>query len=76
MEKKISCCLQANRRLARSIARPCASLTTVQQVRTRHLLRPPVADRECPESNQTDPCILNRTCFNYHYNVSSGSHSH
>ncbi|XP_052004347.1 thrombospondin type-1 domain-containing protein 7B-like [Xyrauchen texanus] len=50
---------------------PCDEST--MRIRTRHMLRPPVADRECPESNQTESCVLNSTCFNYHYNVSNWS---
>ncbi|KAI2660551.1 Thrombospondin type-1 domain-containing protein 7B [Labeo rohita] len=50
---------------------PCNESTV--RTRTRHMLRPPVANRVCPDSNQTEPCSLNSTCFNYHYNVSSWS---
>ncbi|XP_041940176.1 thrombospondin type-1 domain-containing protein 7B isoform X1 [Alosa sapidissima] len=50
---------------------PCDQDT--MRKRTRHILRPPASDQTCPEDEQTEPCVLNATCFTYQYNVSNWS---
>lgn len=42
--------------------------------RSRHILRQPAsANSVCPELVQSEPCILNSTCFTYQYRVSDWS---
>ncbi|XP_037542046.1 thrombospondin type-1 domain-containing protein 7B [Nematolebias whitei] len=42
--------------------------------RSRHILRPPVSDGgTCPELVQSEPCVLNNTCFTYQYTVTEWS---
>ncbi|XP_034041977.1 thrombospondin type-1 domain-containing protein 7B [Thalassophryne amazonica] len=42
--------------------------------RSRHILRFPASDNlASPELNQTEPCILNSTCFTYQHKVSEWS---
>uniref|UniRef100_A0A3P8SWS5 Thrombospondin type 1 domain containing 7B n=1 Tax=Amphiprion percula TaxID=161767 RepID=A0A3P8SWS5_AMPPE len=39
--------------------------------RSRHILRLPASDNAaCPELVQSEPCVLNSTCFTYEYRVS------
>uniref|UniRef100_A0AAY4ECW1 Thrombospondin type-1 domain-containing protein 7A n=1 Tax=Denticeps clupeoides TaxID=299321 RepID=A0AAY4ECW1_9TELE len=41
--------------------------------RRRHVLRLPASGETCPDDEQTEPCVLNSTCFSYQYNVSDWS---
>ncbi|XP_029315244.1 thrombospondin type-1 domain-containing protein 7B isoform X2 [Cottoperca gobio] len=42
--------------------------------RSRHILRLPASENSaCPELVQSEPCVLNSTCFSYHYGVSDWS---
>ncbi|CAJ1071311.1 thrombospondin type-1 domain-containing protein 7B [Xyrichtys novacula] len=42
--------------------------------RTRHILRLPASgNSSCPELVQSEPCVLNSTCFTYQYRVSDWS---
>ncbi|XP_062313300.1 thrombospondin type-1 domain-containing protein 7B [Osmerus eperlanus] len=41
--------------------------------RTRQVLRLPAPGISCPEHTQMKACLLNSTCFSYHYNVSAWS---
>ncbi|XP_015252845.1 PREDICTED: thrombospondin type-1 domain-containing protein 7B, partial [Cyprinodon variegatus] len=42
--------------------------------RTRHILRLPASEKAaCPELVQSEPCLLNSTCFTYQYKVSDWS---
>ncbi|KAI1899231.1 hypothetical protein AGOR_G00059680 [Albula goreensis] len=50
---------------------PCDQDTV--RKRWRQTLRPPRAGRSCPEDSQTEACILNTTCFMYHYHLSEWS---
>ncbi|KAK6483033.1 thrombospondin type-1 domain-containing protein 7B-like isoform X2 [Huso huso] len=43
------------------------------QERTRHPLRFPTADNNCPEDSQNQSCVLNTNCFTYQYNVTDWS---
>ncbi|MEQ2198782.1 hypothetical protein XENOCAPTIV_018272, partial [Xenoophorus captivus] len=39
--------------------------------RSRHILRLPASEKAvCPELVQSEPCLLNTTCFTYQYRVS------
>lgn len=39
--------------------------------RSRHILRLPASENSaCPELVQSEPCVLNSTCFTYQYGVS------
>uniref|UniRef100_A0A3B1IIX4 Thrombospondin type-1 domain-containing protein 7A n=1 Tax=Astyanax mexicanus TaxID=7994 RepID=A0A3B1IIX4_ASTMX len=51
---------------------PSCDPNTVR-TRNRHMLRPPAGEAVCPESNQTEPCIINSNCFTYQYNISGWS---
>ncbi|XP_065818358.1 thrombospondin type-1 domain-containing protein 7B [Labrus bergylta] len=45
--------------------------------RSRHILRLPASENSsCPELVQSEPCILNSTCFTYQYRVSDWSTCH
>ncbi|KAM8857281.1 thrombospondin type-1 domain-containing protein 7B isoform 1-T2 [Synchiropus picturatus] len=45
-----------------------------ERSRSRHVLRLPAAENiTCPEQNQTEPCVLNNTCFTFQYSVSEWS---
>ncbi|XP_028971693.2 thrombospondin type-1 domain-containing protein 7B isoform X3 [Esox lucius] len=46
---------------------------TESRRRRRHVLRLPSPEGTCPEDIQTEACVLNSTCFIYHYNVSDWS---
>ncbi|KAL2081498.1 hypothetical protein ACEWY4_023351 [Coilia grayii] len=50
---------------------PCEQDTV--RKRTRYMLRPPASNQTCPEDVQSEPCVLNGTCFTYQYNVSNWS---
>ncbi|KAM4608386.1 thrombospondin type-1 domain-containing protein 7B [Polymixia lowei] len=51
---------------------PCDQGTS--RNRTRHVLRLPASeDSACPEVVQSEPCLLNSTCFSYQYRVSDWS---
>ncbi|XP_061090823.1 thrombospondin type-1 domain-containing protein 7B-like [Conger conger] len=50
---------------------PCDQNTT--RSRSRTILRLPEAEKTCPDANETEACILNSTCFTYHYNLSDWS---
>uniref|UniRef100_A0A672YXA7 Thrombospondin, type I, domain containing 7Ba n=1 Tax=Sphaeramia orbicularis TaxID=375764 RepID=A0A672YXA7_9TELE len=51
---------------------PCDQNST--RTRTRTIVRPPASEKSvCPESVQSEPCVLNSTCFWYQYRVSDWS---
>ncbi|XP_072556633.1 thrombospondin type-1 domain-containing protein 7B-like isoform X1 [Paramormyrops kingsleyae] len=50
---------------------PCEQ--SVVRTRQRQTLRLPQTGSTCPEESQADRCVLNSTCFNYHYNLSDWS---
>ncbi|XP_042638425.1 thrombospondin type-1 domain-containing protein 7B [Orycteropus afer afer] len=43
------------------------------KIRTRHLLRPSLSSRTCPEDSQVQPCLLNENCFQFQYNLTEWS---
>ncbi|XP_059826219.1 thrombospondin type-1 domain-containing protein 7B isoform X2 [Hypanus sabinus] len=49
----------------------CNILNT--RVRTRHPLRRPVDGKTCLETSEVEPCVLNKNCFHFHYNVTEWS---
>uniref|UniRef100_A0A4W3HRX9 Thrombospondin type-1 domain-containing protein 7A n=1 Tax=Callorhinchus milii TaxID=7868 RepID=A0A4W3HRX9_CALMI len=38
-------------------------------VRTRYPLRLPANGKTCPEVSEVEPCVLNKNCFHYQYNL-------
>ncbi|KAG7464148.1 hypothetical protein MATL_G00184190 [Megalops atlanticus] len=50
---------------------PCDQNTI--RKRWRHVLRLPQKEKSCPDTQETEACMLNSTCFTYHYNVSDWS---
>uniref|UniRef100_A0A6Q2XA47 Thrombospondin type-1 domain-containing protein 7A n=1 Tax=Esox lucius TaxID=8010 RepID=A0A6Q2XA47_ESOLU len=52
---------------------PLSCDPTESRRRRRHVLRLPSPEGTCPEDIQTEACVLNSTCFIYHYNVSDWS---
>ncbi|XP_074550525.1 thrombospondin type-1 domain-containing protein 7B [Halichoeres trimaculatus] len=48
-----------------------------ERYRNRHILRLPASDNSsCPEQVQSEPCVLNSTCFTYQYRVSDWTTCH
>ncbi|XP_030638046.1 thrombospondin, type I, domain containing 7Ab [Chanos chanos] len=41
--------------------------------RTAYAIRLPAGGKDCPNSMQTEPCLLNRNCFHYSYNITDWS---
>ncbi|XP_056145668.1 thrombospondin type-1 domain-containing protein 7B [Lampris incognitus] len=53
---------------------PMPCLQGTSRSRTRHVLRLPASEvSACPELVQSEPCILNSTCFTYQYTYSDWS---
>uniref|UniRef100_A0A8B9RHX2 Thrombospondin type-1 domain-containing protein 7A n=1 Tax=Astyanax mexicanus TaxID=7994 RepID=A0A8B9RHX2_ASTMX len=50
---------------------PCSGRGDRQ--RTAYALRLPKEGRECPKSMETEPCLLNRNCYHYSYNITDWS---
>ncbi|XP_069791231.1 thrombospondin type-1 domain-containing protein 7B isoform X2 [Narcine bancroftii] len=49
----------------------CNILNT--RVRIRYPLRLPVDGKTCPETSEVEPCVLNKNCFHFHYNLTEWS---
>ncbi|XP_052002644.1 thrombospondin type-1 domain-containing protein 7A-like [Xyrauchen texanus] len=50
---------------------PCSG--SGDRERTAFALRLPKEGEDCPVSMQTEPCLLNRNCFHYNYNITDWS---
>uniref|UniRef100_A0A4W4FBY4 Thrombospondin type-1 domain-containing protein 7A n=1 Tax=Electrophorus electricus TaxID=8005 RepID=A0A4W4FBY4_ELEEL len=50
---------------------PCSG--RAERQRTAYTLRLPKEGRDCPRSTEAEPCVLNRNCHHYSYNITDWS---